>query len=118
MEGPLLHEHSPAGYFKELLDSALARQHVTAGDLTAYYLVNLLCQFVRADASDDFGRGASRWRSGWPARSTPAAAPSAPSCGAWETPHSSCAAFSQTASPGARSTSITTCRWESTRTAP
>jgi hypothetical protein len=58
MQGPLLHEHSPAGYFKELLDSALARQHVTAGDLTAYYLVNLLCQFVRADASDDFGRGA------------------------------------------------------------
>lgn len=58
MEGPLLHEQSPAGYFKELLDSALARQHVTAGDLTAYYLVNLLCQFVRADAGDGFGRDA------------------------------------------------------------
>ena len=58
MESPLLHEQSPAAYFKELLDSALARQHVTAGDLTAYYLVNLLCQFVRADACDGFGRNA------------------------------------------------------------
>lgn len=58
MEGPLLHEHSPAAYFKELLDSALARQRVTAGDLTAYYLVNLLCQFVRADACEGFGREA------------------------------------------------------------
>ncbi|MDQ3214197.1 MAG: hypothetical protein M3Q85_16080 [Acidobacteriota bacterium] len=58
MAGPLLHEHSPAAYFKELLDSALARQHVTAGDLTAYYLVNLLCQFIRADACEGFGRDA------------------------------------------------------------
>jgi hypothetical protein len=58
MESPLLHEQSPAAYFKELLDSALARQHVTAGDLTAYYLVNLLCQFVRADACDGLGRDA------------------------------------------------------------
>jgi hypothetical protein len=58
MEGPLLHEHSPAAYFKELLDSALVRQRVTAGDLTAYYLVNLLCQFVRADACEGFGREA------------------------------------------------------------
>jgi hypothetical protein len=31
------------------VDSARARQHGQAGDLTAYYLVNLLCQFVRAD---------------------------------------------------------------------
>lgn len=58
MAGPLLHEQSPAEYFKELLDSALARQHVTAGDLTGYYLVNLLCQFVRADACEGFGRDA------------------------------------------------------------
>jgi hypothetical protein len=41
-----------------LLDSALARQRVTAGDLTSFYLVNLLCQFVRADAAEDFGRSA------------------------------------------------------------
>ena len=49
MERPLLREEAPAEYFKELVDSALTRQHVRAGDLTAYYLVNLLCQFVRPD---------------------------------------------------------------------
>jgi hypothetical protein len=58
MQGPLLHEHSPAGYFKELLDASLARQHVTAGELTTHYLVNLLCQFMRADACDGLGRRA------------------------------------------------------------
>jgi hypothetical protein len=31
------------------VESALARQHVQAGDLTEYYLVNLLCQYVRLD---------------------------------------------------------------------
>ena len=50
MDRPLLREQAPAEYFKELVDSALARQHVQAGDLTTYYLVNLLCQFVRPDA--------------------------------------------------------------------
>ncbi len=50
MDRPLLREQAPAEYFKELVDSALARQRVQAGDLTAYYLVNLLCQFVRPDA--------------------------------------------------------------------
>lgn len=50
MERPILREEAPAEYFKELVDSALARQHLQAGDLTAYYLVNLLCQFVRPDA--------------------------------------------------------------------
>jgi hypothetical protein len=56
MERPLLREQTPAEYFKELVDSALARQHLQAADLTAYYLVNLLCQFVRLDvrtAGDD-----------------------------------------------------------------
>ena len=57
MERPLLQEQSPAEYFKDLVESALARQHVQAGDLTSYYLVNLLCQFVRPDArrGDDHG---------------------------------------------------------------
>ena len=49
MDRPLLREQAPAEYFKELVDSALIRQHIQAGDLTAYYLVNLLCQFVRPD---------------------------------------------------------------------
>ena len=50
MDRPLLREQAPAEYFKELVDSSLARQHVQAGDLTTYYLVNLLCQFVRPEA--------------------------------------------------------------------
>ena len=51
MERPLLREQSPAEYFKELVESALARQHLQAGDLTEYYLVNLLCQYVRLDGA-------------------------------------------------------------------
>ena len=50
MERPLLREQSPAEYFRELVESALHRQHLQAGDLTEYYLVNLLCQYVRLDA--------------------------------------------------------------------
>jgi hypothetical protein len=50
MDRPLLHEQKPAEYFKELVESAMARQQLQAGDLTSFYLVNLLCQFVRLDA--------------------------------------------------------------------
>ena len=47
-----LREQTPVEYFKEQVESALARQHLQAGDLTEYYLVNLLCRFVRHDAAD------------------------------------------------------------------
>ena len=50
MERPLVREQSPAEYFKELVEAALTRQHLHAGDLTEYYLVNLLCQYVRPEA--------------------------------------------------------------------
>ena len=50
MERSFLREQSPAEYFKELVDSALVRQRVQTNDLTEYYLVNLLCQYVRLDA--------------------------------------------------------------------
>jgi len=56
MERQLLREQTPAEYFRELVESALNRQHLQAGDLTEYYIVNLLCQYVRLDArheSDD-----------------------------------------------------------------
>jgi hypothetical protein len=43
-------DQTPVEYFKEQVESALARQHVEAGHLTEYYLVNLLCQYVRLDA--------------------------------------------------------------------
>lgn len=48
---PLVHEQTPVEYFKELVESSLSRQHVRAGDRTEWYLVNLLCQYVRADTS-------------------------------------------------------------------
>jgi hypothetical protein len=54
MDRPFLREQAPAEYFKELIESALARQHVHAGEFTSYYLVNLLCQFVRPDARGPF----------------------------------------------------------------
>ncbi len=47
----VLQEQTPTEYFKELVESALARQHLQAGDLTEYYLVNLLCQYVRLDSA-------------------------------------------------------------------
>jgi hypothetical protein len=49
MERPLLREQTPAEYFREQVNAALARQHLRAGDLTTYYLVNMLCRFVRPD---------------------------------------------------------------------
>jgi hypothetical protein len=52
MSDPLVREQSPIEFFKELVESALARQHVHAADLTEYYLVNLLCRYVRLDHGD------------------------------------------------------------------
>ena len=57
MERPLLRDQTPAEYFRDLVTSALARQHVQAADLTEYYLVNLLCQYVRVDAAAGVGDG-------------------------------------------------------------
>ena len=50
MERPILREQTPVEYFKELVESALLRQHLQTGDLTEYYLVNLLCQYIRLDS--------------------------------------------------------------------
>lgn len=49
MDDPLLGEQTPAEYFKTLIESALSRQHLQATELTSYYLVDLLCRFVRPD---------------------------------------------------------------------
>ena len=54
MDDPLLQEQKPAEYFKNLIDSALARQHLRAPELTSYYLVDLLCRFMRPDAGIPF----------------------------------------------------------------
>jgi hypothetical protein len=40
---------SPTEYFRELVESALQHQHLAAGELTSFYLVNLLAGFVRVD---------------------------------------------------------------------
>ena len=59
MDDPLLQEQTPAEYFKDLVESALSRQHLRANELTSYYLVDLLCRFMRPDRripfNDDAG---------------------------------------------------------------
>ncbi len=59
MDDPLLQDQKPAEYFKDLVESALARQQLRANELTSYYLVDLLCRFVRPSEripfSDDAG---------------------------------------------------------------
>lgn len=55
MDRPLVRNETAAEYFKELVESAMVRQHVQAADLTEYYLVNLLCQYVRLDHRFDHG---------------------------------------------------------------
>ncbi len=39
----------PTEFFKALVEESLQRQHVQASELTSYYLVDLLCRFVRPD---------------------------------------------------------------------
>jgi hypothetical protein len=58
VDRPVLGGQTPAEYFKELLESSMARRHLHAGDLTEYYLVNLLCQYVRFDKRADRGEDA------------------------------------------------------------
>lgn len=50
MDDPVLQARSPVEYFKDLVDSAVSRQHLRANELTSFYLVNLLCRFVRPHA--------------------------------------------------------------------
>jgi hypothetical protein len=49
MDDPLLPEQTPAEYFKDLVESALSRQQLRPNALTSYYLVDLLCRFMRPD---------------------------------------------------------------------
>ena len=85
MNDPLLHGQTPAEYFKDLVDSALERQHLRANELTSYYLVNLLCGFVRPDKRPASTTPTGRWRSDWGARSRAAAVNNARGCAAWAT---------------------------------
>jgi hypothetical protein len=46
----LFRNESPVEYFKELVESAMQHQNVAAGQMTSFYLVNLLAGFVHLDA--------------------------------------------------------------------
>jgi hypothetical protein len=52
-------DQQPTEYFKELVESAVSRQQLRSNELTTYYLVDLLCRFMRPDQripfSDDPG---------------------------------------------------------------
>ena len=59
MDDALLREQTPAEYFKDLIETALARQHLRTSELTSYYLVDLLCRFVRPDRHVPFNDDAN-----------------------------------------------------------
>lgn len=46
---------SPVEYFRELVESAMQHQHLAAGELTSFYLVNMLAGFVHVDRSPAVG---------------------------------------------------------------
>lgn len=49
----LFRNETPLEYFKELVEAALARQRLEAGELTAFYVVNLLAGFAHIHGSGD-----------------------------------------------------------------
>jgi hypothetical protein len=46
MAEALVHNESPVEYFRELVEATMQRQHLSARQLTSFYLVNLLTGFV------------------------------------------------------------------------
>ena len=53
MDDTMVRRESAIEYFKELVDGALARQGIVAGELTAFYVVQLLTGFLQRPAADD-----------------------------------------------------------------
>lgn len=49
------HHESATDYFRDLVESAMQNQHVSAQELTTFYVVNLLAAFVRFDRSPAAG---------------------------------------------------------------
>src|SRR5262245_49044022 len=49
----MVRPESAVEYFKELVEAALVRQRIGAGELTSYYVVQLLAGFVERPAGDD-----------------------------------------------------------------
>jgi hypothetical protein len=50
MSDAVVRRESAAEYFKELVEGALAHQRLTAGELTSFYVVNLLTGFLQQPA--------------------------------------------------------------------
>jgi hypothetical protein len=48
----LVRNESPVEYFKELVESAISRQGLSAGEMTSFYLVRLLTGYVHLDPAD------------------------------------------------------------------
>jgi hypothetical protein len=53
MRESILHRESALEYFKELVEGALVNQRVSAGELTAWYVVQLLVAFLRQSSDHD-----------------------------------------------------------------
>ena len=53
MGAAMFHRESAMEYFKELVDGALAHQRIAAGELTAFYVVQMLAGFLQRPSSDD-----------------------------------------------------------------
>lgn len=53
MGDAMLRRESAVEYFKELVDGALAHQRITVGELTAFYVVQLLTGFLRRPPDDN-----------------------------------------------------------------
>jgi hypothetical protein len=58
MSDAVFQRESAVEYFKELVEGAITRQHVSAGELTAFYVVHLLASFVeRTDSPEPLALG-------------------------------------------------------------
>lgn len=53
MADALLRSESPTEFFRELVEAAMHNQHVSAHELTSFYVVNLLTGFIHGDARAD-----------------------------------------------------------------
>jgi hypothetical protein len=53
MSDAVVRRESAAEYFKELVDGALAHQRIAAGELTAFYVVNLLTGYLQRPVQED-----------------------------------------------------------------
>ena len=53
MVRPMLCQQTTTEYFRELVGEAMSARQLHATDLAEYYLVNLLCQYVRPEARAD-----------------------------------------------------------------